>query len=195
MQESDSPVRRCRQCGAKNRIPRDRVDLKEGKCGKCGAPLGLDAPGAGAGQYTLRCTKCWARNRVPAAKVDSGPVCGKCRKPLPTEELFAPQPLLVTEANFEKTVLRSPLSVLLFAWAPWCSTCRAFMPQIDQYAGEEKARIRVGKLNVDQNPNLTSRYAIFSVPQMFVFDRGDLKESFPGSLQKHEIRTKMAPYL
>jgi thioredoxin len=127
--------------------------------------------------------------------VDAGPLCGKCKKPLRIEEIFLPQPLVITETDFEEKVLRSPLPVLVFAWAPWCSTCRAFMPGIDDYARDAKGKVRVGKLNVDQNPNLASRFNIFSVPQIFVFDNGQLKENLPGALQKHEIIMKMASYL
>jgi thioredoxin 2 len=143
----------------------------------------------------LRCSECRAKNRIPTSKIHEGAICGKCKKPLKTEELFDPQPLLITEANFEEKVLKSPLPVLLFAWAPWCSTCRAFMPVIDDFAKDSESRIRVGKMNVDHNPNLSSKYNILSVPQIFVFDNEVLRENFPGALQKHEIMLKMAQYL
>lgn len=183
----------CPQCGAKNRVPLSGKDLKA-KCGKCGSLLNptdekQEKP------YLLRCTECGAKNKVPAGKIDQGPVCGKCRRPLKTEALFAPQPLMITEAGFQREVVQSPLPVMLFAWAPWCSTCRAFMPVIDEFAREVKGRIRVGKMNVDQTPGLASKYAIMSVPQIFVFEGGELVESFPGALQRHEIRMKMSRYL
>lgn len=193
MEQTNSEVVECPQCGAKNRIPLDKTALKA-KCGKCGSLLDRTR-GQEESPYLFRCTECRAKNKIPAAKVDKGPVCGKCKRPLKTEELFAPQPMIFTEANFQEKVLRSPLPVLLFAWAPWCTTCRTFMPVVDGFAREVKGRIRVGKMNVDQNPNLSSTYAIMSVPQIFVFDAGELRENFPGALQKHEIGMKMAPYL
>jgi thioredoxin 2 len=135
------------------------------------------------------------RNRVPAAKLGAAPKCGKCGALLETDELFGPQPVQVTDGNFEAQVLKSPLPVLLFAWAPWCSTCVAVAPVIEQFAAEAKGRVRVGKLNVDANPNLAGRFSIMSVPFLFIFDNGEMKASLPGTLEKHELMLKMAPYV
>ena len=65
---------------------------------------------------------------------------------------------------------------------------------IDDYAKDSKGHVRVGKLNVDENPALSSSYSILSVPQILVFDRGQLKETLPGAMQKDEIQSKMAGY-
>jgi thioredoxin len=102
---------------------------------------------------------------------------------------------MVTDANFDAKVLKSPLPVLLFAWAPWCPSCGAAAPIIDQFAAESKGKVRVGKVNVDANPQLASRFSIMSVPFLFIFDNGALKESMPGALQKHELMMKLAPYI
>ena len=187
MEQSLPELIQCRQCGTRNRVPRDKAG-EEAKCGKCGSPLHMPT-------YLLRCTECGAKNRIPSDRIDADPVCGKCKQPLRTEELFESQPIAITEGNFENKVLKSPLPVLLFAWAPWCPTCRTFLPVIDDFAKDTKARIRAGKLNVDQSPALSSKYNILSVPQIFIFDNGELKENLPGSLQKHEIMMKVTPYL
>ena len=68
-------------------------------------------------------------------------------------------------------------------------------PIIDQFAVESKGKVRVGKLNVDTSPMLASKYNIMSVPFAFIFDNGQMKESMPGGLQKHDMMMKMAPYL
>jgi thioredoxin 2 len=102
---------------------------------------------------------------------------------------------MVTDGNFDAKVLNSPLPVLLFAWAPWCPTCGAAAPIIDQFAAEAKGKIRVGKLNVDANPELASRFSILSVPFLFIFDNGEMRESIPGALQKHELMLRMSPYI
>jgi thioredoxin 2 len=193
---TDPQIVHCPQCGAANRVPAERRGSPATKCGKCKSPLFPEKPAAGAATtYKMRCVPCGARNRVPADRVGSGAKCGKCGSPLKTDELFTPQPVMVTDADFESQVLKSPLPVLLFAWAPWCSTCGAVLPIIEQFASESKGRVRVGKLNIDANPNLANRFSIMSVPFLFIFDNGELKESLPGTLQKHELMLKMAHYV
>jgi thioredoxin len=102
---------------------------------------------------------------------------------------------MVTDNDFESIVVQSPLPVLLYAWAPWCGTCSSVGPIIDNFARDSAGRVRVGKLNVDQNPALANRFNIMSVPFLFVFDNGQMKESLPGGLHKHELMMKMAPYI
>jgi len=139
--------------------------------------------------------ECGTKNRIPSEKIRHEPKCGKCGVALSTEELFIPQPVMITDGNFEKSVLKSPIPVLLYAWAPWCPTCGSVAPIIDEFASTSKGKIRVAKVNVDTNPNLASKFDIMSVPFLFIFDGGHLKESMPGGLQKHELMMKMAPYL
>jgi len=193
MEASSPRIISCSQCGAKNRVPVGKMGARA-KCGKCGTPLSVEEKPAGE-VFKLRCMECGARNRIPADRIDSNPVCGKCRKPLAKEELFLPQPLIITDSDFESKVLKSPLPALMFAWAPWCPTCRTFTPVIDEFAIDSLGKVRVGKVNVDQNPGLSSRFNIMSVPQILVFDHGELRETLPGSLQKQELMMKMAPYL
>jgi thioredoxin 2 len=193
MDDGSTRIISCSQCGAKNRVPLDKLGARA-KCGRCGTPLSVgEKPTQEV--FKLRCMECGARNRIPAERIESNPVCGKCKKPLATNELFLPQPLIITDGEFEDKILKSPLPALMFAWAPWCPTCRTFIPVIDDFARDSLGKVRVGKVNVDQNPGLSSRFNILSVPQILVFDRGELTETLPGSLQKHELMMKMAPYL
>jgi thioredoxin 2 len=69
--------------------------------------------------FKMRCTQCGTKNRIPQSKVKAGAKCGKCGAELKTEELFTPQPVMVTDANFDEQVLKSPLPVFMWAWAPW----------------------------------------------------------------------------
>jgi thioredoxin 2 len=186
---------RCPDCGAANRIPVEKTGVAA-KCGKCHSLLPKEQKKTAAAEaLKLRCTECGAKNRIPAGKVDAGAKCGKCGSLLKTEELFEPQPVMVTDGNFDAKVLKSPLPVLLFAWAPWCTTCGAVAPIIDEFASEAKRKVRVGKLNVEANPVLASKFNILAVPFLFIFDNGQMKESMPGGLQKHELMMKMAPYI
>ena len=68
-------------------------------------------------------------------------------------------------------------------------------PIIDEFAAETKGKVRVGKINVDANPMLSSKFNILSVPFLFIFDNGQMKESMPGGLQKHDLMMKMAKYV
>jgi thioredoxin 1 len=68
-------------------------------------------------------------------------------------------------------------------------------PIIDQFGVESKGKVRVGKLNIDTNQNLASKFNILSVPFLFIFDNGNMRESMPGGMQKHDLMMKMAPYI
>jgi thioredoxin 2 len=189
--QGEASIIRCPACGAGNRIPLERIGAPA-NCGKCHKAL---PTGNGPPDYKMRCVACGAKNRIPAKKVNAAAKCGKCGAELTTAELFKPQPVMVTDANFDSQVLKSPLPVLLFAWAPWCSSCSAAAPIIDQFAREAQGKVRVSKVNIDANPNLASKFNIMSVPFIFIFDNGQMKESLPGALQKHELMFKMAQYL
>ncbi len=195
MDRNNTKIIKCPACGAANRIPDDKAS-EHAKCGKCHAAL-PSAKDTSTNQkpYSLRCIECGAKNRVPADKINATPKCGKCKAELKTDELFVPQPVMINDRNFEDRVIKSPLPVLLFAWAPWCPTCVKVSPIIDEFASESKTKVRVGKLNVDQNPMLASKYKILSVPFIFIFDNGQLKDSMPGGMQKHELMMQMAHYL
>jgi thioredoxin 2 len=116
MNQQQSIIVQCSGCATKNRVPVDK--LRGGaKCGKCG----IDLKPAGDNlldKYTLRCLECGAKNRVAGERIHDGAKCGKCNDPLMTHEIFAAQPMMITDMNFDDQVLKSPLPVLLYAWSP-----------------------------------------------------------------------------
>lgn len=134
------------------------------------------------------CAACGATNRVPGDKIAEGraPVCGKCKAPLPVGK---PQP--VTDATFAQDVEGSPVPVLVDAWAPWCGPCHMIAPIIDQLAAELAGRIRVVKLNVDDNPRTAARFDLRSIPTLLVLKGGREIDRLVGVQPKQEIARRL----
>ena len=100
-------------------------------------------------------------------------------------------PLTVTDATFVADVERSPLPVLVDAWAPWCGPCRMVGPAVDALASELAGRVRVAKLNVDENPATAGRFDIRSIPTMLVMVQGREVDRIVGALPKDAIRARL----
>ena len=132
----------------------------------------------------IRCPACSTVNRVPIEKLQQGldPVCGRCKKPLQ-----AYQPVTITDANFSDEVERATLPVLIDMWAPWCGPCRILTPIVEQLAKEWAARVRVGKLNVDENPATASRFEVRSIPTLLIMRGGREIDRIVGAPLKAEI--------
>jgi len=131
------------------------------------------------------CPECGATNRVPLEKVknDLQPICGRCKTPL----AVSAHPSIVTDSNFATEVEQSPLPVLLDMWAPWCGPCRMIAPVIEQLAAEFAGRVRVGKLNTDENPMTASRFSVRSIPTLLVLKEGREVDRIVGAVPKQEI--------
>ena len=94
--------------------------------------------------------------------------------------------LHITEANFEEQVLHSPQTVLLDFWASWCGPCRMLSPIVDEIAAEHP-EIRVGKVNVDEEPALAARFGVMSIPTLLVFRGGTLVSQSTGARPKAQV--------
>ena len=98
------------------------------------------------------------------------------------------QPVVVTDATFEQQVLRSTEPVLIDFWAPWCGPCRLVGPIVERLAGEMAGRLRVAKVNVDENPRLSDQFSVQGIPTMMIFKGGQMVDRWTGALPEPAIR-------
>ena len=98
---------------------------------------------------------------------------------------------MLTAKAFETEVLKSPEPVLVDFWADWCSPCHMIAPLIDELAAEFKDRVKVGKVDVDQNPELLRRFGIRSIPSLLFFKNGQLVDQLIGVVSKKVLVAKL----
>ncbi len=95
--------------------------------------------------------------------------------------------ITLTEQNFEEEVLRSDLPVLVDFWASWCGPCRMIAPFVEEIAEEKAGLVKVGKINVDEEPGLAARFKVMSIPTLMVFRDGAAVKTSVGAIPKSMI--------
>jgi thioredoxin len=95
--------------------------------------------------------------------------------------------LAVSDDSFEREVLQSPTPVLIDFWAPWCAPCRAIGPVVEELAKEYSGKLKVVKMNVDDNPQTPSKYGVRGIPNLIVFQGGQVKEQIVGAVPKAQL--------
>ena len=94
--------------------------------------------------------------------------------------------VVITKENFEQEVIKSDKPVLVDFWAAWCGPCRMLMPMVDAVA-EERTDIKVGKVNVDEQPELAAQFGIQTIPTLMVFKNGEVTNTSIGAIGKNQI--------
>ncbi|MBI5647829.1 MAG: thioredoxin [Ignavibacteriae bacterium] len=100
-------------------------------------------------------------------------------------------PMELTDGNFQAEVLESDLPVLIDFWAVWCGPCRMIAPIVEELAGEYAGKVKIGKLDVDNNPNVAMQYGIRSIPTILLMHKGEVVDRIVGAVPKAKIVEKL----
>ncbi len=105
------------------------------------------------------------------------------------------KPVEITDANFQQEVLDSDTPVLIDFWAVWCGPCKMIAPVVEEIAQEYDGKLKVGKLDVDNNPQVVMNFGVRSIPTLMVFKGGKVVEQIVGAVPKRNLMNKVSPHL
>ena len=105
------------------------------------------------------------------------------------------QPVTVTDATFDQDVMRSPIPVVVDFWAPWCGPCRMVAPTLEKLAREWNGKVKIAKVNVDENPMIAGRFGVTGIPTMMVVRNGQIADRWSGALPEAPMRTRLSTVL
>jgi thioredoxin 1 len=100
-----------------------------------------------------------------------------------------------TEGNFEQEVLQASEPVLVDFWAEWCMPCKALAPTMDELASEYGGKVKVGKVNTDENQSIAAQYGISAIPTVILFKDGEIQEKFVGLRSKKDFKASIDPLI
>ena len=128
------------------------------------------------------CPGCNAVNRIPQLRLTDQPKCGKCH-----HALFGGHPLELTASNFQKHIRRNDIPLLVDFWAPWCGPCKMMAPAFEQAAAQLEPRVRVAKLNTENEQAIGAQFGIRSIPTLALFRGGRELARQAGAMGRADI--------
>ena len=131
---------------------------------------------------TLACQFCQTPNKIDAARFGDKPKCAKCERPF-----LLDRPVKVLEEDFDQTVLKSEIPVLVDFYADWCGPCKAMAPFLDEIAHDKAGQILVAKVDTDRSPKVSERYNIKGIPFFARFENGEVARTLVGAVGKEAL--------
>ncbi|SRR5579862_2760306 len=105
--------------------------------------------------------------------------------------MASPHVVTINDGNFESEVLKSPGPVLVDFWAEWCGPCKMISPLLDEIANEKAGKVKIAKVNVDDNQALSARFSVRFIPTLILFKDGEVKEQVVGQTSKRDLVAKL----
>ena len=103
--------------------------------------------------------------------------------------------IYISGDNWDSEVVNSDQPVLVDFWAEWCGPCKAIAPILDELAKDHAGKLKIAKVNVDENQDLAGQHGIRSIPTLLIYQGGEIKEQMIGALNKTALEEKLTPYL